>query len=169
MSPLRTPQGEAATQLILAIFRTNGLLLAAGDLLSADEGLTSARWQVLGAVALAQQPLTVPQIARRMGLTRQSVHVTVGRLVDDGLLRLEPNADHRRSHLVLATDSGAAAFARMQQRQARWIDRLAADLNAGELQTAARVVSELGRRLEQDARDRRVSQSTKEEDDGYDG
>jgi DNA-binding IclR family transcriptional regulator len=37
--------------------------------------------QVLGAIALAQRPLTVPQIARRMGLTRQSVHTTVHRLV----------------------------------------------------------------------------------------
>lgn len=169
MAVQRTPEGEAATQLILAIFRTNGLLLAAGDVLSADEGLTAARWQVLGAVALARQPLTVPQIARRMGLTRQSVHVTVGRLVDDGLLRLEPNADHRRSHLVFATDDGAAAFSRMQRRQARWIDRLAAGLNAGDVQTAAQVVSELGRRLEDDARGRVLTRSTKEESNGGDG
>src|ERR671911_3128990 len=100
----RTPTGEAATELILSAFRANGLLLDAGDLLSADEGLTSARWQVLGAIALAERPLTVPQIARRMGLTRQSVHATVNRLVRDGFLELQPNADHRRSQLVRLTD-----------------------------------------------------------------
>src|ERR671919_2118381 len=99
----RTPTGETATEVILSIFRANGLLLAAGDLLVADEGLTSARWQVLGAIALAEGPLTVPQIARRMGLTRQSVHATVNRLVADGLLELAPNADHRRSQLVRLT------------------------------------------------------------------
>ena len=82
----RTPAGEAATELILSTFRANGLLLDAGDLLSADEGLTSSRWQVLGAIVLAERPLTVPQIARRMGLTRQSVHASVDRLVRDGLL-----------------------------------------------------------------------------------
>ena len=49
----RTPTGEAATELILSAFRANGLLLDAGDLLSAAEGLTSARWQVLGAIALS--------------------------------------------------------------------------------------------------------------------
>ena len=86
----RTPSGEAVTELILSTFRANGLLLGAGDLLSADEGLTSARWQVLGAVALQERPLTVPQIARRMGLTRQSVHATVQRLVREGLLELAP-------------------------------------------------------------------------------
>ena len=36
---------------------------------------------MLSALALAKEPLTVPQVARRMGLTRQSVHTTVHRLV----------------------------------------------------------------------------------------
>jgi len=106
----RTPKGKAATKLILSTFRANGLLLDAGDLLSADEGLTSARWQVLGAIAVAGRPLTVPQIARRMGLTRQSVHATVNRLVHDGFLELLPNADHRRSPLVRLTTSGSAKY-----------------------------------------------------------
>jgi DNA-binding MarR family transcriptional regulator len=56
-------------------------MLEAGDVLSAGEGLTSVRWQVLGAIVLADRPPTVPQIARRMGLTRQGVHATVRRLV----------------------------------------------------------------------------------------
>ena len=55
----RTRTGEAATKLILSTFRANGLLLDAGDFLTAREGLTSARWQVLGALALADRPLTV--------------------------------------------------------------------------------------------------------------
>jgi hypothetical protein len=49
----RTHEGELATQLILDTFRANGLLLAAGDELTAPKGLTAARWQVLGALALA--------------------------------------------------------------------------------------------------------------------
>jgi MarR family len=69
----RPPVGDAATAVVLATFRIGGLLLTAGSRLAAHEGLTAARWQVLGAVALAGRPLTVPQIARRMGLTRQAV------------------------------------------------------------------------------------------------
>src|SRR5918999_5456821 len=102
----RTPDGEAATEVILLTFRANGLLLRSGDVLAAEEELTSARWQVLGAIALAQGPLTVPQIARRMGLTRQSVHATVERLARDGAVELIPNDDHRRSRLVRLTESG---------------------------------------------------------------
>src|ERR671925_1204519 len=111
MNRARTPAGDAATKLILSTFRANGLFLDAGDVLSANDGLRSARWQVLGAIAVADGPLTVPQIARRMGLTRQSVHATVSRLVDDGLVDRSPNADHRRSQLVALTASGRAAYA----------------------------------------------------------
>jgi DNA-binding MarR family transcriptional regulator len=143
-----TREGEAATEVILATFRANGLLLGAGDVLAADEGLTSARWQVLGAVALAERPLTVPQIARRMGLTRQSVHVTVRRLVDDGLLELAPNTDHRRSQHVRLTDDGGAAYAAMHERQVAWVNRLADGINRTDLEVAARTLAELCARLE---------------------
>jgi DNA-binding MarR family transcriptional regulator len=144
----RTFEGEAATRLILAAFRANGLLLGAGDALAARAGLTSARWQALGAIALAHRPLTVPQIARRMGLTRQSVHATVGRLVAGGLVEFAPNADHQRSVLVRLTERGWAAHSAMEQRQAGWVNRLAQGLPAADLETAARVLDELCRRLE---------------------
>jgi DNA-binding MarR family transcriptional regulator len=148
MSVGRSSEGEAATKVILATFRANGLLLAAGDLLAADEDLTSARWQVLGAIALAERPLTVPQVARRMGLTRQSVHATVRRLVGDGLAAYETNEDHRRSPLVRLTPVGTEKFRTMQRRQAGWVNRLAAGFSAEDLETTARVLGDLSRTLE---------------------
>jgi DNA-binding MarR family transcriptional regulator len=146
----RTPSGEAATQLILSTFRANGLLLGAGDVLSADQGLTSARWQVLGAVSLADRPLTVPQIARRMGVTRQSVHATVNRLVRDGFVELVPNADHRRSPLVGLTERGRAQYEVIDERQIAWINRLARGIPRSDVETAIGVLDELSRRLEDD-------------------
>jgi DNA-binding MarR family transcriptional regulator len=146
----RTAEGEAATEVILSTFRANGLLLAAGDLLAGDAGLTSARWQVLGAIALAQGPLTVPQIARRMGLTRQSVHATVRRLAADRLIELGANADHRRSPLVSLTDLGQERYRAMDEGQASWVNRLADGVRPSDLETTARVLGELCRRLEAD-------------------
>jgi DNA-binding MarR family transcriptional regulator len=151
---IRTAEGEKVTELILSTFRANGLLLAAGDRLAAEHGLTSARWQVLGAVALAQRPLTVPQIARRMGLTRQSVHTTVNRLLADGLAELVANADHRRSQLVRLTELGQARYGALDERQAVWVNELAAGLPRSELETTARVLGELCTRLEAGSRDR---------------
>lgn len=142
-----TDPGADGTELVLDVFRVNGLLLAAGDLLAAAEGLTSARWQVLGAVALAGEPSPVPRIARRMGLTRQSVQVSVNRLVDDGLLAAEPNAGHARSPLFGLTDRGAASYARLRAVQQDWIDGLTADIPVAELQAASRVLQTLSTRL----------------------
>jgi DNA-binding MarR family transcriptional regulator len=144
----RTQIGERTTEVILATFRANGLFLAAGDLLSADEGLTSARWQVLGSIELAGRPLTVPQIARRMGLTRQSVHATVDRLTADGLVELAPNADHRRSQLVRLTELGKAKYQALDRRQAVWVNRLADGLEYSDLDTTVCVLGELSRRLD---------------------
>jgi DNA-binding MarR family transcriptional regulator len=148
----RTPEGDAATEVVLSTFRANGLFLAAGDLLAAEEGLTSARWQVLGALALAGRPLTVPQIARRMGLTRQSVQASVNRLLGDGLVDTAENPDHRRSPLIRPTDRGSARYAAVQRRQARWINELAAGMQVSELSTATRVLQQLGNRLDTIAR-----------------
>jgi DNA-binding MarR family transcriptional regulator len=144
----RTREGEAATAVVLATFRANGMLLAAGDELAAEEQLTAARWQVLGAAALAEQPLTVPQIARRMGLTRQSVQASVNRLLADGLVEAADNPDHRRSPLIRLTEAGRARYAALTRRQARWIDDLARGLDPGDLATAERVLRRLSERLD---------------------
>jgi hypothetical protein len=52
----RTPAGDALTNLVLDIFRLNTLILTAGDRLVAALGLTSARWQILGAIVAAERP-----------------------------------------------------------------------------------------------------------------
>jgi DNA-binding MarR family transcriptional regulator len=150
-APSWTAEGEAATDVVLRTFRANGLLLAAGDGLAADEGLTSARWQVLGAIALAGRPLTVPAIARRMGLTRQSVQASVNRLRDEGLVEREENPGHRRSSLIRLTDLGTAKYEAVQRLQVGWINELAAGLEVSELATTARVLEELATRLSNNA------------------
>jgi DNA-binding MarR family transcriptional regulator len=147
-----TREGEAATDLVLRTFRANGLLLAAGDRLAAEEGLTAARWQVLGGLALAERPLTVPQIARRMGLTRQAVQASVNRLLDHGLVETDQNPDHRRSPLIHLTELGKAKYGRLQRRQVSWINQLAAGLKQSELKTAARVLGELSNKLDSSSR-----------------
>ncbi len=55
---------RAWTGLVIEVFRMNGDLLAAGDALVGDLGLTSARWQVLGAIALFARAAAVAHIAR---------------------------------------------------------------------------------------------------------
>ncbi len=66
--------------------------------------LSSALWQVLGAID--QAPLTVAQIARNMGLTRQSVRRTVNVLREKGFVEFRDNPNHQRSKLVVLNNKG---------------------------------------------------------------
>lgn len=139
---------EAVTDLILEVFRLNGRLLEAGDSLVADIGLTSARWQVIGAIALSPMPLPVAHIARNMGLTRQSVQRLANELEKDGLVRFAPNPHHERAKLVLLTERGAAAYREATLRQGPWANRLAAGLDPREIEAARSLLEGLRARLE---------------------
>ncbi len=68
-----TTNGELLTELILEIFSLSGSLVNEGDELVKELGLTSARWKVLGALAISGVPMSVAQIAKSMGQTRQGV------------------------------------------------------------------------------------------------
>ena len=146
-----TPEGDAATDVVLALFRTHGLVLAAGHRLAEREGLTAARWQVLGAVALAGRPLTVPQIARQMGLTRQAVQATVHQLRRDALADTSDNPDHRRSPLIDLTELGRRKYAALDRQQIAWINELSAGLKISDLVAAACLLDDLSDRLEKAA------------------
>lgn len=144
----RRDRGAALTRVILQIFKLNGRLLAAGDRLVEDVGLSSAKWQVLGAIALAHTPQPVANIARMMGLSRQAVQRTVNELRAMRLLEFAPNPHHQTAQLVLLTRNGRAAYATAHERQRPWADALAQGLREGELTIAERVLSQLTERLE---------------------
>jgi len=136
------------TELALETFRLNGELLAAGDRLVADIGLSSARWQVLGAIELSPVPLPVAHIARNMGLSRQAVQRLANELAADGLVRFAPNPHHARAKLLSLTEKGARAYAAAMKRQRPWAHRLAGALTAGEIETAITVIRAVRQRLE---------------------
>jgi len=149
---MRTPDDahaarDALTELVLEVFRLNGELLAAGDALVGDIGLTSARWQVLGAIALSPVPLPVAHLARNMGLTRQSVQRLVDEMRDDGLVTDAPNQHHRRAKLILLTGKGEIAFRTAMARQERWADGLAAGLTSEAILAANATLRALRGRL----------------------
>ena len=99
-------------------------------------------------MALAGRPLTVPQIARRMGLTRQAVQASVNRLLGEALVETGENLDHRRTPLIALTEVGRQKYAAVDRRQIRWINELSAGLKVSDLANAARVLHDLSDRLE---------------------
>jgi DNA-binding MarR family transcriptional regulator len=144
----RTAQGDALTDLILDLFRANSLLLTAGDRLVAPLGLTSARWQILGAIVGAERPEPVAWLARNLGANRQNVQRIVNDLARDGLVAFETNPHHRRAQLVVLTDKGKQVFDAAGRLQVPWVNGLADGLSVKEIEAAHRVVTTLRSRLE---------------------
>src|SRR6202158_6000988 len=118
----RTPAGEALTDLMLDLFRATSLILTAGDRLVAPLGLTSARWQILGAIVTAERPQPVAWLARDLGANRQNVQRIINDLHGDGLVVFEPNPHHRRAQLVVLTDKGSQAFHAAMELQTPWVN-----------------------------------------------
>jgi DNA-binding MarR family transcriptional regulator len=143
------PHYDALTELILEVFRVNGGLLAAGDRLVADLSLTSARWQVLGAIALSHAPEPVARLARAMGLHRQGVQRIVNELEAEGIVTLGDNPHHRRAKLVRLTRKGEALFREAERRQKPWAHRLAKGLDPKAITAALALLKLLRDRLEE--------------------
>jgi DNA-binding MarR family transcriptional regulator len=127
------------SQLIVLVFRLNGMLTAAGDALAQPAGQTSARWRVLAAVE--QTPMTVAQIARAWSLARQSVQRVADLLEQDGLVSYEANPAHRRASLVRLTPQGRSALRRIQAAQREWADEVGREIGVEDLATANRILA----------------------------
>ncbi|KAF1693409.1 MarR family winged helix-turn-helix transcriptional regulator [Pseudoxanthomonas koreensis] len=143
-----SPSGQALTDLILTMFRVNNRTLNWGDRLVAPLGLTSARWQVLGAIAFADQPRPVAWLARDLGASRQNVQRIVNDLLRDGMVEFQPNPHHRRAQLVVMTKKGRRTYETVVDMYYSKVDDLAEGLSGNDIRIAHHVLRTLQGRLE---------------------
>jgi len=146
MSAAPRTADDAFQDVLLGLFQLHGQVLAAADAMSGGCGLTGARWQVMKVAA--RQSLTVSQIARRLGLKRQSVQRTVDQLAAQGIVALQPNVDHRRAGLVVLSDDGRRVAAALEDRQQAWLGRCLRGITRSELERLARSLGDLAARVE---------------------
>jgi DNA-binding MarR family transcriptional regulator len=142
---------KVVEDLVLSVFRLNGQLIDAGNRLVLDIGLTSAWWQVLGALDLSPVPLPVAHIARNLGLARQSVQRVADLLADKGLVQFEVNPHHQRAKLVVLTQRGRAAAKSAEERQRPWAREMTAGLSLERISTALEVLTHMNKHLAQAA------------------
>lgn len=130
----RSPAAQRFAWLVADIYELAGELERCGEALARTVGQSGARWKVLSAASVGNQ--TVAQLARRLGLARQSVQRIADALEDDGLLRYEPNPDHQRSPKVVLAAQGEQVLARLSAAAAQWEDPLATALRRDEIEQA---------------------------------
>ncbi len=142
---IRTPAGDHLTALIVPTIRLRSLFTAAGEEIAKPAGQTLARWLLLEAVA--DQPKTVAQIARTMGLARQSVQRVADLIEQDGLTAYAQNPDHRRAKLVRLTPRGRHALETIQEAQQKWASAVGAEVGEADLDRARAVIERLVKAL----------------------
>ncbi len=135
--------------LIIEVFAANGNLIDTGNRLTQPLGITSALWQVLGALGFAEEPLSVPQIATRMGLTRQSVQRNVDILIERSLVTRVPNPRHRRSNLMTLTEEGRLALERVDERHRPLSARIAIAIGDDRIADALSVLRQMNTILDE--------------------
>lgn len=96
-------------ELYSELFDAAGLGRRVGEQIAAHEGQTQARWQTMWTIE-ATGALTVPQIARRLGVSRQNEQRVVNDLVGEGLAEYVSNPDHKTSPLARLTAEGERAL-----------------------------------------------------------
>jgi DNA-binding MarR family transcriptional regulator len=138
--PVRTPAGDALTDLVLPVFELNGEFLAAAEMMTRPVGLTPAWWQVLGSTL--DEPLSVAEIARRvgLGLARQSVQRVADLLVERNWASYRDNPAHRRAKLLEPTSAGRRAIDRLTAAQHAWADSVGNAVGEDELRHALAVL-----------------------------
>lgn len=137
------PKDEIVGDLTIAVFRLNGRLINTGNQLVMDLGLTSAWWQVLGALARSAVPLPAAHIARNMGLSRQAVQRIVNLLAEKDLVRFEANPHHQRAKLIALTPRGRAAERAATERQKPLARDLVAALGEKRIADALEVLTHI--------------------------
>ena len=143
-----SPKRKLFLDLVLSLFRLNGLLVSEGDNMARAVGLTSARWKVIGVIALAHSGVTVPGIARVLGQSRQAVQRITDVMEKDGLLQYQANPDHKRSVLVCLTDAGQEVYTALRAVQDPWAIDTTEDISAEELEDALNLVRRLINRFD---------------------
>ena len=138
-----TPEGKLFTDIILEIFKLNGQLIIEGDQLIKELGVSSARWKVLGALYKSSDPMTVPEIARMMGQTRQAVQRLANEMNKDGLVNTQLNPNHKSAKFLVLTEKGKEIFEAIDKKQIPWVNDIANDFDVSDLKVASSVLQKM--------------------------
>ena len=101
-------KAESYRLLVADVYELAGLSRRSSEETAAEHGQTVARWHLMS--VLSDQPHTVPAIARRLGLVRQSVQRVADELVAEGMVERSENPDHQRSPLYSLSAAGRSTL-----------------------------------------------------------
>ena len=130
----KTVESDLVTDLIRGVLRLASKATKHGNELVKDLGLTSARWQTLGEIYFLESAITVSELSRRMGLSRQAVQRLTNEMAQDRLIVFKKNQEDARADLVVLTQKGKRTYVQSLDGEWEFTNRLASGLAKADLQ-----------------------------------
>ncbi len=161
---MRNDTAERFTKFTKALFAANTMVLKYGDLVTGKYQQSSTRWRVLGNIEPC--PLTVSQIAKLTGYTRQSIQRLADALVDEGLATYEPAVDQRTKNVCL-TEKGRELLEKLAEYENEWVARITQTLSVEELTDLTRALEKVRAVLAEDYAYRRQRQKEETKEMSY--
>lgn len=110
--------------------------------IAAEQGVTVTQWHTMSVLSEGATA-TVPQVAARLGVTRQAVQRVADHLVDRGLLQRISNPRHDTSPLLQLTPSGDDVLRRLWDHSDGPRARMLADVGTRSMEEAAATLQDL--------------------------
>jgi DNA-binding MarR family transcriptional regulator len=148
--PQKTPASNAFTDLIRAVLRTNATVQKSGTRLMRGTGITNARWQLLSELFALEQRVTVSELARHLGVTRQAIQRLADDMARDGLVEFVKNPGDARAMHLLLTEAGKARYYEAQECEWQWTNAIAQDFDTRQISDAAALLEAITQKIQTD-------------------
>ena len=113
-------------------------------------GITNARWQTLSELFALEQRVTVSELSRYMGLTRQAVQRLADDMARDGLVEFTENPSDARAMHLLLTEAGKAAYDDALEREWQWTNAIAQDFDTEQIDRAVALLEAITQKMQSD-------------------
>jgi DNA-binding MarR family transcriptional regulator len=146
----KTPASNALTDLIRTVIRMNATVQKSGTRLMRGTGVTNARWQTLSELFALEQRVTVSELSRHMGLTRQAVQRLADDMARDGLVEFVTNPGDTRAMHLLLTEAGKATYHEAQECEWQWTNAIAQDFDTEQIDRAVALLEAITQKMHND-------------------
>jgi DNA-binding MarR family transcriptional regulator len=144
----KTPASNALTDLIRAVLRMNAMVQKSGARLMRGTRITNARWQTLSELFALKKPVTLSELARHMGLTRQAIQRLADDMKSDGLVKFTANPGDARAMHLLLTDAGKATYHDALEREWQWTNAIAEDFDTEQIMHAVALLEAITQKMQ---------------------
>jgi DNA-binding MarR family transcriptional regulator len=144
---LLNPWPEKALDFTTSVERVARLIARARSGMASHYDLTLPGWRMLRLVEQSGSRATRTRLARRLNVARPSARETADRLREIGYLSIGRSAGDRRARLLAVTDAGVECLSEVEGVIQFLLLEMTNDLPAAWLESAARTLDRMAKRL----------------------